>query len=196
MHTTTPLFRLACSVILILASLSLNGQFDPINPDKATVYIFRPQVKAMADKHACFVDQTFVGRLPQFKYIKLELDPGVHMLWAKGSEFGGLQAKFDAGHVYVINAVHYVPGPLKNGTIAFVPIDRNDKKKLKKLYKRIAKRKEHIPSKEELDKGYKKYADDIAHAESKFLELEQAGDIEHSMIFPVNDLIRSINLND
>lgn len=74
------------------------------NTDKATVYFVRSSKVGMAINFKYFANDQYLGKCNYGNYLKVELDPGTHLLWARAEGNSYVEAELEAGQVYVLRA--------------------------------------------------------------------------------------------
>ena len=71
----------------------------------ATVYILRAYINSgLGPWKDLFIDDRFIGEVRDYKYVKLSLTPGEHLLWSRNANPTYLLMKLEAGKTYVVHA--------------------------------------------------------------------------------------------
>lgn len=159
-----PLRKLFPFLILLLSSTILSSQ--PEDPAKAEVYIVRTDIGGALINFRCFVGDQFVGKFNHGKYLRLELDPGEHVIWATSENRSYVRANLKAGETYVLNALP-VTGALKAGVMLF-PLQDPEKGVMRRAKRYVAKFKEKVISNEDLAKDQENFSEIIRLGLAKY----------------------------
>ncbi len=113
----------------------------PITPapvDKAVIYFARTTSTGSLINFMYFNGDKLIGKCNGRNYVRYEVEPGEHLLWARSENRDFVKAQVEAGRVYFIEVIP-VPGMVKAG-VALYPVNPQSglKQDLKAL-KRIAK---------------------------------------------------------
>jgi hypothetical protein len=152
-----PLPKLFPFLFLLLSTTILSSQ--PNDSTKAEVYIVRTDIGGSLINFKFFVGDQFVVKFNHGKYLRLELDPGEHVIWATSENRSFVRADLKAGETYVLNALP-VTGALKAGVMLF-PLQDPEKGVMRRAKRYVAKFKEKVMSKEDLAKDQEKFAEII-----------------------------------
>ena len=139
---------LALSFFTLISQFSL-AQEDSLNEEKATLYITRTSAIGMAMKFRFFVGNEFIGSFTHGKYLKVEVDPGKEIIMGHGENYSFVEANFEGGKTYVVDATPKI-GAL-SAAIKLRPVTDNSKFK-KRVLKYLANKKQKIISDEDLHK--------------------------------------------
>jgi len=140
----TKLIHLWILAILCVSFAPLSAQSD----EKATVYIVRTSRLGLVINFKYFVGDQYVGKANGGRYLKLEIDAGEHLIWAKSENRSYMIAQLKAGKTYIIDAVPRM-GALKAG-VRLEAVEGENPKILSRSRKFIAKRKQKIMDPEDL----------------------------------------------
>lgn len=132
-------FILAILFSSFTSLLSAQTEQNTEDPTKATLYIVRTSGLGAAINFKYFINDQFVGKCNYGKYLKLEVEPGEHLIWAKAENRSFIEANLEAGKVYVLNALPKM-GAFKAG-VRLQPIDTQNERELKIVKKYIVKKK-------------------------------------------------------
>ena len=133
------LYFIVTSQLAIFTTYSAYSQsFDKPSEGKALVYILRPSLLGMAINFSYYVDSTFIGKANGGNYLKAEVTPGEHIIWAVSENRDFVDAEIEAGKIYLLLA-NPVPGGLKAG-VNLVPVDTTDQKTMKRINKLVSKK--------------------------------------------------------
>jgi hypothetical protein len=119
------------------------------NPDKATIYFVRTKSMGSAVKFKYFIDDNFIGKSKYGTYFKIEVDPGVYVIWAKSETTSYLLADVEAGKTYVINAVAKMGGI--KADVVLEAVDGENEKELSQVIKYFDKKKVIVFSDNEIE---------------------------------------------
>lgn len=151
-------------VFLIGFALSISAQ------EKATVYVARVGMVGSAINFKYFLGDQYLGKFKSNKYLKLQLDPGEHLIWAQSENKFFVNAKVEAGKTYVLQAVPQMGG-LKARVILKPIVEGDDKKMIKqleKIKKLIASSDPQQFDSAELEEDREEMAEKIAKALDKY----------------------------
>jgi len=151
---------------LIQGSITDAQSADDVNAQKATVYIVRTSGLGSAINFKYFVDDTYIGKCKNSKYIKLELDPREYLIWAKSENRSFLEAEVEAGKTYVINAIPKMGG--FKAAVNLLPINNYDEKELQKAKKILTKKEMLVTSEDELEKKQQELSQLISDGLNKY----------------------------
>ena len=155
--------------VLIFFQITVSAQTtEATNDEKAIVYIVRTSAIGKAINFKYFVDDKFVGKCKQGKYLILEIEPGEHLIWAKSENISFIEANLEAGNTYVINAEAKMGG-LK-ARVNLAAIDNQDEDQLNKVKKYLSKKKLIEFDADELHDGQNEYSDLITDSLKKYEE--------------------------
>lgn len=120
---------------------------EPAPENKAVVYFVRPSSVGWAINFTYFDSTQVIGRFNGVKFLRYECDPGKHIFWARSENKDFISGQFEAGKIYLIEAVPYM-GALKAG-VRLYPIESTEY--LKQIQKLLTKGKSEEFSEEELE---------------------------------------------
>lgn len=150
--------------------LSISNLADAQSNEKATVYIVRTDFSGGLINFKVFVGDQFVGKFNHGKYLKLELDPGEHLIWATSENRSFVKAKVEAGKTYAINALP-VSGAFKVAVKLF-PLEDMESAGLRRAKKYVNKFKEKQMTNEEIAIDQKKFAEIIKLGLAKYEKIK------------------------
>ena len=130
------LFSLCLFLVLVQCAYSQGITSPP--SDKSVVYIARPAKLGAAINFKYFIDNQFIGKANAGKYFRIECKPGEHLIWAKSENLDFVQATFEAGKVYVIEAKPKMGG--MKARVKLIPLNYSDEKQVAKTVKLINKK--------------------------------------------------------
>lgn len=163
-------------ISLFLITLSAIGQnIEPAPADKAVVYFTRTSSMGFAINFSYFDSTTLIGVFNGPKYIRYECEPGRHIFWARSENKDFVEAELEAGKVYFIEAIATM-GAVKAG-VDLVPVDPNDVRMMKKIFKLLAKRYSESFTADELQFESTRLQDVIARGIEKYTNDKNTGKI-------------------
>jgi len=132
----------ALKIIFILLSLlpGLSGtaQSEVDTADNtATVYIVRTKSMGSAINFKYYIDDQYIGKCSYGKFLKLKLEAGDYLVWAKSENKSFLEAHLNAGETYVINAIPMMGG--MKAQVRLQAVDNNNEKEMSKVIKHLTK---------------------------------------------------------
>lgn len=138
--STTLTVVLAAGPAETSSSLNEHPQSSGEGGEKTVIYIYRfPRIIGAPQDYTFHVDGVEMGEVGNKKYVRLELDPGVHSI--AGDDLDeSIKKDFEAGRDYYIN-IHFGPvgGNIVTymepeiGKFEFESIDKKKRKKIKKI---------------------------------------------------------------
>jgi hypothetical protein len=166
------------AVLFLMAIISTSAQTVDIvnqsNPDKATVYIVRISGLGALINFKYFIGENYIGKCNYGKYLKLTLDEGDYLIWARAENSSYMEAKLEAGKTYIINAVPKM-GAVK-ASVKLEAFHEIDEKTQKKLDKNFENNKLIEFSQVELLEGQAENIDQIVHGLEKYHEMKAKGE--------------------
>ena len=176
--------RLKMLLLFFALQFSLIRTQEPLvkeaREDKATLYIFRTSDVGSLFNFRFFLDGNYLGKFNYGKYMKLEVTPGEHLLFAKAENLYFLKADLQAGKTYALNAIPRI-GVIK-ATVRLAPVTIEDKRWLKRIAKHLAKARQMTFTPKELQKGQQKDLELLRRARRRYEKLTQKG-----KVFPLLD---------
>ena len=159
-------------IILIMCLLQgtvlLAQTTDENSDEKAILYIVRTSAIGKAINFKYFVDDKYVGKCNQGKYLILEIEPGEHIIWAKSENRSFVEANVEGGKTYVINAAAKMGG--FKARVKLTAIDNQDEDALNKVKKYLSKKKLIEFDAVELQKEQEELADFISKSLKEYEE--------------------------
>jgi len=128
---------LAFILFLVIQFPIFAQQIEPAPLDKAVVYFVRATNFGGVVNFIHFDGEKAIGRFPGKGYLRYECEPGEHLFWAKAENRDFIEAKLEAGKIYIIDVIP-IMGGMKAG-VKLVPVNSNQYK-LKKIKKLINKK--------------------------------------------------------
>ncbi|MEL6989776.1 MAG: DUF2846 domain-containing protein [Bacteroidota bacterium] len=143
--------------------------------DKATVYIVRTSGAGAVINFKYFINDQYIGKTNHGKYLKLELDPGEHIIWAASENKSFVKANLEAGQTYVINALA-LAGAFK-ASVRLIPITEADERALIRCKKYVSKKKLRTFTEEEITKGQIQFANIISKGMERYEKVLAKGNV-------------------
>jgi len=132
----------------------------------------------MAINFRYFVDSTYVGKCNYGKYVRVEVPPGHHRIWAKAEGFSFVTAELEAGKTYLLEARPSMGLFYSNVTLRSV--SRVDNRKVDRAVRCLQKHRPLVLSTEELAEGQSRWQNIIARAAAR-----QAKDEVEGIVYPL-----------
>ncbi|GEM_PF-5278111 len=151
-------------IICCLSTLLSTAQTN----DKATLYIVRTSSLGAAINFKYFIDDQYVGKFKYGKYLKLDVEPGEHVIWAKAENRSYVQANFEGGKTYLINAIPKM-GALK-ASVDLKAVNNPTEKEMGRINKYLQKKKLMTYDEDKRMLEQKDYADMIVKGMAKYEE--------------------------
>jgi hypothetical protein len=165
---------------LFLLALSVIGQsIEPAPSDKAVVYFTRTSSLGLAINFSYFDSTKLIGLFNGPKYIRYECEPGRHLFWARSENRDFIEAEVEAGKIYFIQAFVNM-GAIKAG-VDLEPVDPNDIRMMKKIFKLLDKKSSMSFTEEELQSETARLQNAISRGIEKYNEEKNRGKI-HSQL--------------
>lgn len=164
------------STIILITScfLSATAQtIEPAPPDKAVVYFVRPSSLGFAINFSYFDSTRLIGKFNGPSYIRYTCEPGKHLFWARSENRDFVEADVEAGKIYFIEAVVNM-GAVK-AAVNLDPVDPEDQKRMKKIWKLLEKKPSESFSEEELASEEAKMQDVIERGLEKYNKDKEKG---------------------
>jgi hypothetical protein len=153
--------------ILLLTLFSFGQNIPPAPQNKAVVYFVRTSSLGFAINFSYFDSASFLGKTSGTNYVRYELEPGRHLLWARSENRSFVEAELDAGKIYFLEVTPEM-GAIK-AEVDLRPVHPNtDEKVMKRILKLMDKKQPSTFTPEELkdinsdiiNKGLDKYRED------------------------------------
>lgn len=141
--------------------------------DKAVVYFVRPSSLGFAINFSYFDSAQLIGKFNGPAYIRYVCNPGKHVFWARSENRDFVEAEVQAGKIYFIEAIVNM-GAIK-AAVNLDPIDPSDEKRMKKVFKLLAKNLSESFSEAELQAEQEKMQDVIERGLEKYNGDKQKG---------------------
>jgi hypothetical protein len=164
---------LAIPFVLFINTISWSQNFPSAPENKAVVYFFRTSASGSAINFTYLDSIRVIGKFSGQNYFRYECDPGLHLLWARSENRDFIEANFEAGKIYLIDAVPRI-GAIK-AAVALEPTAWHDSKRMEKISKLMEKKPARTWTSQELDALTKDFADPIARGIEKYKEDKALG---------------------
>ncbi|WP_282053395.1 hypothetical protein [Maribacter luteus] len=164
-------------VITIMVSTT-NTSFGQENKElnttgTATLYIFRTSDIGALINFKYYIDENYIGKFNYGKYMKLELEPGEHFIFAKAENITFIKANFEASKTYFLNSLPRMGGIKAAVKLAQVTLE--DERWLKRIRKHLVTKELVTFTQEELEEGQKKSTEIIRRARKKYNRFMEKG---------------------
>ena len=128
------ILQITMIVLSLLPGRFVTAQSDVATTDnKATVYIVRTKSLGSAINFKYYIDDQYIGKCSYGAFLKLELEAGDYLIWAKSENRSFLEAHLNAGETYVINAIPMMGG--MKAQVHLKAIDNTNEKEMAKVKK-------------------------------------------------------------
>ena len=100
------------TILFVLASAFVYSQgFKSPAAGKSVIYFVRPYDNVVRQKLQIFDNDKMIGELKSFdNYLRIEFEPGTHLIWSADENKQFIQAELQAGETYIIKAILSVGG--------------------------------------------------------------------------------------
>jgi hypothetical protein len=121
----------------------------PAPATKAVVYIVRTSSYGAMIGFSYFDSTTYLGKTSGANYVRLEMEPGKHILWARSENRSFVEADLEAGKIYFLEAT---PGMgLVKAQVLLSPVDPSkDTKTMRRIFKLMEKEQPTTPKMEHI----------------------------------------------
>jgi len=115
------------TILFVLVSEFVYSQgFKPPTIGKAVIYFVRPYDNVVRQKLQIFDNDKLIGELKSFdNYVRIEFEPGKHLIWSAGENKQFIEAELQAGETYIIKSILSVGG--FSPTIWLTPVEYTNK---------------------------------------------------------------------
>jgi len=169
---------------LILSSLCYAQNIPPAPATKAVVYIVRTSSYGSIIGFSYFDSTTYLGKTSGVNYVRFEMEPGKHILWARSENRSFVEADLEAGKIYFLEAT---PGMgFVKAQVVLTPVNpAKDQKTMKRIFKLLEKEQPTVPRMEHIS------ADIIPSAMEKYQQNKEKGEnilkLERSQYYTPNN---------
>ena len=178
--------KITIILLSLLPGLFVTAQSEVEKTDnKATVYIVRTKSMGSAINFKYFIDDQYIGKWKYGKYMKLELEAGDYLIWAKSENKSFLEAHLDGGKTYVINALPKMGG--FKAAVELKAVNNQDEKEMAKVKKYLTTKKLVGFDCDEIKAGQAELSDFIAKSLLDYKE-NWMGKKEISILYEPTDL--------
>lgn len=178
--------KITIILISLLPSVFLSAQSEVDSTNhKATVYIVRTKSLGSAINFKYYVDNQYIGKCNYGKFLKLELDAGDYLIWAKSENRSFVEAHLNAGETYVINAIPKMGG--MKAAVELTAVNNQDEKEMAKVKKQLSSKKLMRFDTEKIKADQTKMSDFITES-LKDYEEKWVGKKEVSILYEPTDL--------
>lgn len=162
-------------MIVFNSVICFSQGINPAPENKAVVYFVRPSSMGFAINFSYFDSTKFIGKFSGNKYFRYECEPGVHLFWARSENKDFVEADVEAGKIYFIEALPKM-GAVKAG-VQLLPLDPNDPKGMKKIFKLVNEKPSESFTAEELEIEATSNKELIERGLEKYREYKAKGEI-------------------
>ena len=142
-------FILALVACLVWVGVSAQDLEKP-SEGKAAVYLMRTSGLGAAINFKYFVNDTYLGKFSGRNYVRVELDAGEQLIWAKSENLDFMEADLKEGAIYLIHVKPKMGG--MKAAVRLEVVDTSDEKLMKKVNKLLSNK---APAKLNLKKAEK-----------------------------------------
>ncbi len=147
---------------------------EPAPEGKSVVYFARPSSMGFAINFSYFDDDQFIGKFNGSKYYRYECEPGEHVFWAKAENKDFIDARLEAGKIYIILVEPKIGGLKARAKLK--PVDPQDEKTMKRINKLLGKKPSETFTQEEIDKEMEDLKNYIQLGLEKYNEQKENGE--------------------
>ena len=144
-------YRLILVIVTCLMLTAVSAQdLEKPSEGKAAVYLLRTSGLGAAINFKYFVNESYLGKFSGRNYVRLELDAGEQLIWAKSENLDFMEANLKAGAIYLIHVKPKMGG--MKAAVRLEAVDTSDEKLMKKVNKLLSNK---SPAKLNLKKAEK-----------------------------------------
>lgn len=137
---------IACMTLMTISAQELEKPSE----GKAAVYLMRTSGLGAAINFKYFVNETYLGKFSGRNYVRLELDAGEQLIWAKSENLDFMEANLKEGAIYLIHVKPKMGG--MKAAVRLEVVDTSNEKLMKKVNKLLTNK---APAKLNLKKAEK-----------------------------------------
>jgi len=134
--------------------------FQPPADGKAVIYFARVTKYGKPVDFEFFHQDKYIGAFKGDQYMRYELEPGTHLLWASSENKEFITAEVEAGKTYIV-MVDVIMGAMK-ARVGLTPISQNDTEQFERAKELIVKRAPTVTPDAKIEKMNKKLEKFIA----------------------------------